>query len=192
MRKKNVVLLGISIFALNLALGVHMSTWMNFLKEDLGLSVQAVGVVESIREVPGLISVLLVALLVAFAHSTAAGICLIVFAFGMAGYFLVTGVPSLIIVSVLWSLGFHVWLPFSNSMILDTAPRGREGAHVGNMRSVGYAAMFVGLVVVFGLGKLWQMGRLPVAPYRVAYLFAGIVGLGGALVSFAIDRDIGR
>ena len=85
MRRKNVLLLATSIFALNFALGVHMSTWMNFLKEDLDLAVQTIGVVESLREVPGLVSVLLVAVMVAFAHSTAAGICLIVVAFGMDG-----------------------------------------------------------------------------------------------------------
>ncbi|NOZ20509.1 MAG: MFS transporter [Planctomycetes bacterium] len=192
MRKQNVLLLGISIFALNFGLGVHMSTWMNFLKQALGLPVVSIGVIEGVREVPGLIAVLLVAVLVVLAHRTAAGVCLIVFSVGMAGYFLVQGVSSLIIVSILWSLGFHVWLPFSNSMILDTAPLGREGAHVGKMRSVGYAAMFTGLLMVFALGKLRKMGILPFAPYRPAYLFAGIVGLGGAVACFAIGKDIGK
>ncbi|MEW6355549.1 MAG: MFS transporter [Planctomycetota bacterium] len=192
MRNRNVLLIGISIFALNFALGVHMSTWMNFLKQALGLPVVSIGIIEGIREVPGLISVLLVAALVVLSHRTAAGVCLIVFAVGMAGYFLVQGLPSLVIVSILWSLGFHVWLPFSSSMVLDTAPRGREGSHVGAMQSVGYGAMFVGLLMVLALGKLWQMGILPVAPYRPAYLFAGIVGLGGAVACFAIEKNIGR
>ena len=94
MQNRNTFLLATGIFALYFALGIHMCTWMNFLKEDINLPVYMVGIVESVREVPGLVSVLLVALMAAFAHSTAAGLCLIVFAVGMAGYFVVTDVPS--------------------------------------------------------------------------------------------------
>jgi hypothetical protein len=137
-------------------------------------------------------SVLLVAVMAVFVHRTAAGLCLIVFAIGMAGYFEVTGVASLVLVSMVWSLGFHVWAPFSGAMVLDTAPPGRVGEHVGRMQSVGYAAMFAGLVVVFGLGKLWQMQIIHVHIYRWAYLLGGTVALGGAAVSFAISRNIGK
>jgi len=192
MRNRNVLLLGISIFALHFGLGVHMSTWMNFLKEDLNLPVQKVGIVESLREVPGLFSVLLVAVMLAFSQCRAAGVCMIVFAFGMAGYCLVQGIGSLILVSVVWSLGFHVWLPLSDSMVLDTAPKGHEGAHVGRMRSVGFAAMFVGLLMVFGLGLLHQRQVIAFPIYRYAYLSAGLVGLVGAAACFAIDTTVGK
>ena len=83
-------------------------------------------------------------------------------------------------------------LPFSNSMILDTAPKGQEGAHVGRMKSIGFAAMFVGLVMVFALGWFQRKGIITIPIYRFAYLFAGLVGLIGAVASFAIDKSIGK
>lgn len=192
MRNKNTILIALGILALNFALGTHMCTWMNFLKEDLHLPVPMVGLVESLRELPGLFSVLLVAVLAVFAHRTAAGLCLIVFAIGMAGYFEVRGIYSLVLVSMVWSVGFHVWAPFSGAMVLDTAPPGRVGHHVGRMQSVGYAATFAALVMVFGLGELWQRHIIHVHIYRYAYLFGGMVALAGAAASFAISKDIGR
>ncbi len=192
MLNRNTLLIAIGIFALHFALGIHMCTWMNFLKEDIRLPVYMVGIVESLREVPGLFSVLLVALLAVFTHRTAAGLCLIVFAIGMAGYFGVRDVHSLVLVSVVWSLGFHVWAPFSGSMVLDTAPSGGVGLYVGRMQSVGFAAMFLGLVLVFALGKLWQLQIIHVPIYRCLYLFGGAVGLAGAVASFAIAGNVGR
>lgn len=190
--RRNTLLIAFGILTLNFALGIHMCTWMNFLKEDIHLPVAMVGVVESLRETPGVVSVFLVALLSVMAHRTAAGVCLIVFAVGMAGYFWVTDVLSLVWVSVVWSLGFHVWSPFSGSMVLDTAPPGRVGAHVGRMQSVGFAATFAGLALIFGLGKLWQMQVINVPIYRLAYLFGGAIALAGAAASFAIDKGIGK
>ena len=192
MRNRNTFFIALGILALNFALGIHMCTWMNYLKEDLHLPVAWVGLVESLRETPGMFSVFLVAMMSVFVHRTAAGLCLAVFAVGMAGYFEVTGMHSLVLVSMVWSLGFHVWAPFSGAMVLDTAPPGRVGEHVGRMQSVGYAANFAGLVMIFGLGKLWQMGIIHVHIYRYAYLFGGIVALGGAAATFFIHRNIGK
>jgi predicted MFS family arabinose efflux permease len=83
----------------------------------------------------------------------------------------VATIPQLVVASLVWSFGFHVWVPISGSLQLALARRGAEGRTLGSFGSVGAAGVLAGLACV------WLLKRY--AGFEMRDLFA----LGGALTA---------
>jgi MFS family permease len=88
-----------------------------------------------------------------------------------------------VILSVIWSQGLHVWMPLPNSMMLSLAEPGRTGYRLGQLQAVGSIASGAALVVC------WILCVVHV-PLRPIYVVAGLVALVGAFACLAIPRDI--
>jgi predicted MFS family arabinose efflux permease len=182
-RRRNLVLLAAASFCLNFALMVQISSFMNFLKEDIGIRPFQYGVLESLREVPGALTVLMVAMTVRFLEPKIASGCLLVFSIGIAGYYRVTSLPSLVFASVVWSIGFHLWVPVYNSMVLRLAKEGEEGHWLGIFRSITAASSLSAVGVVYFFADLES--------YRHIFLFAGAMGMVGSLCCLGISSEVG-
>lgn len=127
---------------------MYRGVWSNFLYEVHGILPSQLGVIESIREVPGLAVVLLVALVAGLAPSVVSGFACLFMAVGMVFYPFVHGLPLLIAVTVLFSTGFHMLYPPQNTLILHHATPGEKGKWLGWMESVGSLASLVAMGVV--------------------------------------------
>lgn len=147
---------------------IYNGVFQNFLRDTHHAGPLHLGALESLREVPGLLAALTAGTLVALAESRIAGLGLLVTAFGIAGTGLMPGYGALIVISVFWSIGFHLYITVSPAITLTLA-RGREsGRHLGRMTSVGSMATLVGLGVAFGAARLFTN-----LPYNVFFFTAG-------------------
>ena len=131
---RNFALLAVAVFAVGIFFGVQLTLFSNFIVERLGIEPHELGYVEAIREMPGFMNVLFIALTVHLAPPIVGGIALIVMGVGLTAYAKVTTVFALVLFSVLWSVGFHCWTPLEQAMALRFSPEGDKGKWLGQLR----------------------------------------------------------
>ncbi|MDH5689246.1 MAG: hypothetical protein OEZ48_15460, partial [Candidatus Bathyarchaeota archaeon] len=56
-RLRSLIFLAFGVFGINFALSIYHSTYTNFLVNDLQIDAFQIGALESIREVPGLLTI---------------------------------------------------------------------------------------------------------------------------------------
>lgn len=163
------------LFAFGFA--VYMGVFQNYLKDDLRVSPLQLGLLESLREVPGLLAALTAGTLVALAESRVAGLGLLITAAGIAATGLAPDYTGVVAVSVFWSIGFHLWASVSPAITLALAKGQEGGRHLGRMNAVG------SLATLAALGFAWAVSQFaPSLPYPVYFYFAGgCIAVGAVL-----------
>jgi len=115
----------------------------------LGIDEAGRGIVEFFRELPGLLLMVLLALLYRMAERQIIRMALIFSFAGMVGFLTIgTAVVPAVISLTLWSLGEHLIMPVRQSYAIHSAEPGREGAAIGFLRGVQNAGQVIGLALV--------------------------------------------
>jgi MFS family permease len=170
--------LATATFSVGIFFGVQMTLYNNFVVERLGIDAHQLGTVEALREVPGFLNALFVGLVMHLAPPMIAGLALILMGLGFAAYAQVDSISSLALFSVIWSIGFHCWLPMEQTMSLTFSPEGDKGKWLGRLRSVGAVAWLLAiggcmlLLDYLHYEGLFVLGGLAAALGGVAILFA--------------------
>lgn len=169
-------------FLFSFGFAVYMGVFQNFFREAIGGDELQLGVLEALREVPGLLAALMAGTLVAMAESRVAALGLILTGIGIGLSGEVNTFWALVGISVFWSVGFHLWSTMQPAITLTLA-RGEEGGrHLGRMRGVGAAATIV------ALGASWLLSRFtPDMPYRVYFLAAGLAIVASGVVCLLLS-----
>jgi len=108
---KDFKLLAIAVAADGIFFGVQLTLFNNFIVARLGIEPHELGYVEALREVPGFMNAFFVAIMVRFAPPVVAAISLAIMGVGIMAYAQVDSVSALAIYSLVWSVGFHCWIP---------------------------------------------------------------------------------
>jgi MFS family permease len=141
------------------------------------------GLLEMFRESCGIFALGLLALLAGFAEPLIGAVMLVFVAVGLGSYCFVHNFFWLIIASLIWSQGLHIWMPLPNSMGLALAEPGSEGKCLGRIQAFAAAGSGAGLVC----GLILNTVGLPLRPL---YLVAGAASLVGAGACLYIPRQI--
>jgi hypothetical protein len=152
------VLLAGAILALNVGVNLHMAINVPYIDEVLRATPWQQGYLESIRESCGIMSILVITLLVGFSEPRLGAVMLLLTGGGLAAYRGLGSIPHLVLASLVWSFGFHMWVPLSRSMSLALARPGREGEFLGKLRSVGTLGILLALGGVYLLKRVAGMG----------------------------------
>jgi len=179
-RLRSLMLLAFGVFGVSFALGIYESTYTNFLVGDLNIDAFQIGAMESIREIPGLLSAVTVGSMLRFPQPLLAGFSLLVFSFGIGGFSTVDSWGQAVLWSLTWSIGFHLWSPLSSSITLGLSDQKKEGKRLGQISSVASVAGMIAMasVVIFS--------SLMVMQYRMFFVAAGIVSVIGGLMVFRV------
>ena len=151
----------------------------NFAVEVAGLDGAQVGVIQSVREIPGFLALLVVfALLVMREHRLAAG-SIVVLGLGVGLTGLAPTYGGLVVTTLVMSLGFHYYETANQSLTLQYF--GRESAPLvfGRLRAVAAASNIAVGVAIFLLA--------PFLAYRELYLGVGGLVLLAGLWGMAQD-----
>ena len=160
--------------------GVQLTLFNNFIVERLGIEPHELGYVEALREVPGFLNAFFLALIVRCAPPKVAAVSLVVMGIGLAAYSEVSSVFMLASFSLVWSLGFHCWLPLEQSMGLAYGPTADKGRWLGQLRSISSLAWLVAIgVCMVGLDFL---------RYEGVFVLAGVCTAAGGLALFWVDN----
>jgi len=167
----------VSSFLLNFGHRVWQAMFTNYAVEEIGVGPEAIGWLQSVREVPGLMVFLLAFLALAFSELRIMALSLIVLGGGLVLTGQATTLPILLVATVVMSLGFHFFEPCSSSIVLMRIDRQQSPKVLGQLRSLGaIAALAATGVVRLFFDSLGFRGLFLVV--------GGVVAVGGAILFF--------
>jgi MFS family permease len=182
-RAQGLKFLCIASAAVGFAVTLQAALNSNFTAQEMNLNGLQQGVLEMFRECCGILALGILALLAGLAEPLIGAVMLVLFAVGLAGYCYVHSYFWLIIASLVWSQGLHVWMPLPNSMGLALAEPGHQGRRLGQIQAAGAAGSGFGLVLALVLNKAGMS-------IRPLYIVAGVAAIIAAAACLYIPRQI--
>jgi len=163
---------------------IAFSAWMallnNFAVERASFTGAEMGILQSLREIPGFMSFAVVFLLLVLREQKIAYLSLILLGIGAAatGYF--PSVIGLYVTTIVMSIGFHYYETVQISLSLQWVPKDRAAGYFGRQIAVGSFAS----IATFGL--IWIAFDLAGLDYKWVYLMAGAIAAGIAILCWSI------
>lgn len=182
-RNKGLKFLCLASMAVGFTLTLQIALNSNFVAQEMNLTGFQQGLLEMFRESCGIFALGILALLAGFVEPIIGAAMLIVVAIGLSGYCYVHNYFWLIIASLVWSQGLHIWMPLPNSMGLALAEPGKEGKCLGKIQASGAAGSGIGLACALILDIVG-------VPIRPLYIVAGSSAILAAIACLYIPRQI--
>jgi predicted MFS family arabinose efflux permease len=147
LRKGYVVLAG-TTFAMSIAMSVTQAIQPNFFRDEIGMDGSLNGYLIAIREVPGFLLIFVAALLLRLGMARATAFALAMAGVGWVLFAMTGSFPSLILPTLISSIGYHSWLQLQPALGLSLAAKGQEGETLGRVNSIGFAGSLIAMVTV--------------------------------------------
>lgn len=165
--RRPALLLMLMAFAMQLSFASWSALQYNFAAEMLGFDGAAIGLQQSIREIPGFLSFAAVFFLFAMREQTFAMLSLVLLGAGVAatGYF-----PTALgfyITTFIGSVGFHYYETMHQSLTLQWLPKNVAARTMGKIVAAGSAAQLVAYSGIFLVGTFFNWS------YTTMFLIAG-------------------
>ncbi|RKX25583.1 MAG: hypothetical protein DRP46_11795 [Candidatus Zixiibacteriota bacterium] len=187
--------LGIKKITFTTIIFSSISTWIgfftwrilfnNFAVENFDASPAEVGIIQAVREIPGLLAFGAGALAVYFTESRIASLSIILIGVGL----ILCGLsPSLIVLglaTVVVSFGFHYFEPNNTSQLLMLADNSKVGRFQGKLRS------FESMAGLVGAGMVLLM-TLFLGYREIYYIMGALVLLIGLYFTLALPANRGK
>jgi hypothetical protein len=158
------------LMVLTIASAAGLQSWMilfnNFAVDVAGLNGQQIGVIGSVREIPGLLALLVVYVLLVLREHHLAALSIVTVGLGsiMTGF--MPTYAGLILSTLVLSFGFHYFETTNQSLTLQYFDKHRAPLVFGKLRSLAAAVNIGAGVTVFCLGFLFE--------YRTIFILIGI------------------
>ena len=159
---------------------MYLTLFVNFVAQDLQIRPEQLGLLESIREIPGLLTIVLAAIVMTVAEPRVGAVALLLLGVGWMNYFHLSSMEALIGFSLLASLGFHMWMPVASTLALRLSHPSVQGRRLGQIRSVQAVAQLVGIGLV---GLLAGVTGL-----RPLFILSGAIIIAGGLILTRIRK----
>ncbi len=169
------------LYLMAAAMPLSFATWSallnNFVIEVAGFTGKEIGWLHTVREIPGLLAVVVILILLVLREQVLALIALTLLgvATAVTGWF--TSFSGLLVMTLLSSIGFHYFETVNQSLQLQWIDKARAPVVLGRIVAVGAGAS---LAAYGAIVALWDALSLD---YNTVYLASGGVTL--ALVAFA-------
>ena len=186
--------LAFSSFFLYFGFNVWRAVFNNFAVEELGVTATQIGVIQSVRELPGLLAFTIGFLVLWISEMRLIGISVLLLGLGIVIGGGASGMGVLLVGSLVMSIGFHVFYPSSSSVVLMGVGKDQAPRWLGRLGSVSAFAAMVGTLVVWFMVDGVQLGSItiPAWGYRTTLYVTGGVVLFGSLFAMRNGRRYGR
>jgi len=165
----------VSSFLLNFGHRIWQAMFNNFAIEKIGVGPEAIGWVQSVREIPGLLAFVLAFLALVLSELRIMALSLVVLGLGLVCTGQATTIPLLLVATIVMSFGFHFFEPCSSGIVLMSVEREESPKVLGQLRSLGAIAAIAATGVVY-----LSVERLG---YRALFTIVGVaVAVGGAIL----------
>ena len=167
------------LYLFSAAVPLSFATWQalinNFAIEQVNFTGVEIGILQSLREIPGFIAFGVIFLLLLMREQTVAFLALVILGIGTAMTGFLPTVMGLYFTTVLMSMGYHYAETIQQSLTLQLIDKYRLPVVMGRQIAIG---AFTGL---FAFAMLYLLVDMLDLGYRLIYLLAG-----GATVAIAI------
>jgi len=168
------------LYLFSAAVPLSFATWQalinNFSIEQAGFTGIEIGILQSLREIPGFIAFGVIFLLLIMREQTVAFLALLALGIGTAMTGFLPSIMGLYFTTVLMSLGYHYAETIQQSLTLQLIDRERLPVVMGKQLAVG---SFTGLLVFAALYCLVDLLKLG---YELVYLLGGFFTIAIAVV----------
>lgn len=169
------------LMVLTAASMIGLQGWMilfnNFAVEVARLDGQEVGVVQSVREIPGFLALLAVYVMLVIREHRLSALSIFLLGAGTALTGLFPSYAGLLVTTLLMSFGFHYYETTNQSLTLQYFDKTTSPVVFGRLRSLAAASSIAVGLCIFGLE--------PVLSYRALYLLIGGLVAGAGIWAFA-------
>lgn len=185
--------LALANFFLYFGFNVWRAVFNNFAVEEIGVSASQIGIIQALREVPGLMGFGLGFLALWFSEMRIMGLSVLLMGLGIVVSGWADGLSILILGSMVMSVGFHFFYPSNSSVVLMATGKEEAPKMLGRLRSVSSFAAVIGTLVIWIFVDGVQVGSLdiPAWGYRTTLWVTGGVVLAGSLVAMRNGRRHG-
>lgn len=168
----------------NLLLAFGQRIWEavfnNFAVERIGVGPEAIGWIQSARELPGLLAILVAFLALVLSEFRIMALSVVLLGVGIVLTGFSTTVPTLLVATMVMSFGFHFFGPGSSGVVLMSVPKAEAPRVLGRLQSLSAGAAVAATVSVFLLAT--RIG------YRNLFLGVGLLVIVGGLLLFPLGR----
>ena len=183
MQRTRIALIVIALNNMLLTWGFNLwqSVFSNFAVQEMKVRADQIGLIQAIREVPGLLgfAVALLALLVV--EIRIAGVSVVVMGIGIFLTATSRGLPGLIGATLVMSTGFHFFSASNYAAVLLTVPQEDTPKVLGRLNSLAALATVLSTLFIFGTLETWG--------YRTLFCVAGLVVTIGSVVLLPFGRQ---
>jgi predicted MFS family arabinose efflux permease len=179
--KRLVRILAFANFFLYLGFNIWRAVFNNFAVEELGVRADQIGIIQALREVPGLMGFALGFLALLLFEMRVLGLSVLLLGVGLV----ITGASDtlsiLMLGTMMMSIGFHFFYPSNNSVVLMGVGKEEAPKVLGNLRSVSSFAAVLGTIVIWVFVEGVEIGSLsiPAWGYRTTlFVMGGVVIVG--------------
>lgn len=172
--RRDWLILAAAVVAFGFGFGINIGITPDFTARHLEIPRAQLGLLESLREVPGLLAAGLVGLLAVLPRPAMGRLALAILGVGICCTGLAGSLGPLIAINVFWSIGLHIWLSVQPSLTLSLSKAGHSGFGLGMMNRYMALAMMTGLALV-GL----TAGHLG---HGIIYLIGGLSIIAGSVI----------
>jgi len=170
------IYLAVLTIAASLGLQAWRTLFNNFAVEVVGLGGNHVGMIQSIREIPGFLAMLAIFIIMLIREHRLSALSILTLGIGVGLTGLFPSYGGLIATTLLMSFGFHYFETTNQSLTLQYFDKNISPWVFGKQRSYGAASNIVVGIAIFGLSFL--------LPYEWIYATVGILLLGIGLWAF--------
>jgi len=165
------IFLSLAIVTMTLSFSTWLALLNNFAIEQVDFSGAEIGMLQSLREIPGLLAFTAVFVLLVLKEQTFALVALALLAIGVAitGFF--PSIYGLYATTVLMSIGFHYYETVNQSLSLQWFTQQEAPAKLGQLMSVKSAASLV------AYGMVWLGFSVFSSSYQTMYFIIGAIAL---------------
>lgn len=159
------------LYVMSIAMLFSFSAWMsllnNFVVEVASFNGSQIGILQSLREIPGFLAFTVVLVLYFIAQQRLAYLSMILLGLGtlLTGFF--PNAIGLYVTTVIMSIGFHYLETLNQSLSLQWLPKNRAPIILGRITAVKSFTGLLVFVLIFAMMKYWDV------PYKDVYLFFG-------------------
>ena len=147
---------------------VESTSLANRLYEDLDFTVMERSMLETPRELPGLLSVVIIGMLNSLGDIRIAAVANIIGGVGLIFFGLVPNEFSLVLIFLLvYSTGQHIYLPLSSTIAMTFAKGENFGKRLGQIQGLGSFAIIVSSAILYLLYRFIEIS------YQTVFAFAG-------------------
>jgi len=157
---------------------VWQTLFNNFAVEDIGAGPGAVGLIQAMREIPGLLAFAIGFLALFMSETRIMSLSVILLGAGILFSGQANSIAFLLMTTLIMSIGFHLFMPCSNALMLMMTKQQDTPKVLGNLGSLGSLAAVAGTLVVYllagpegyrllfiGVGLLVVLGGLALLPF---------------------------
>jgi len=183
--KRLLISLAVANFFLYFGFNVWRAIFNNFAVEEIGVTATQIGLIQSLREIPGLMGFVLGFLVLWLSEMRVMGLSVLLMGLGIFVTGWADGLAVLILGTMVMSIGFHFFYPSNASVVLMGVSKEHTPQVLGSLRSMAAIAAVVGTAIVAIFVTGLQIGPLniPAWGYRTTFFVTGGVVIAGSFLA---------